>query len=175
MSIWQCFFFQQVNADDAGQYTIAGLHDLDEGWMSEVKSLKLFLPEVACPLLLLIQSSHFRWSRREPNFCLVCYLISELNHDLFSQSTWFWILAFNAIYLCPIEHIDINAAWNRWTGKHFVELFSKEEKQRQLKKLLVKTAKWVMRFTNFTDQTVLSIFQNFYKSFDRLIPRSPSC
>ena len=54
------FFFQQVNADDAGQYTIAGLHDLDEGWMSEVKSLKLFLPEVACPLLLFIQSSHFR-------------------------------------------------------------------------------------------------------------------
>ena len=54
------FFFQQVNADDAGQYTIAGLHDLDEGWMSEVKSLKLLPPEVTCPLLLLIQSSHFR-------------------------------------------------------------------------------------------------------------------
>ena len=78
-------------------------------------------------------------------------------------------------FVSSIEHIDINAAWNRWTGKHFVELFSKEEKQRQLKKLLVKTAKWVMRFTNFTDQTVLSIFQNFYKSFDRLIPRSSSC
>ena len=50
------FFFQQVNADDAGQYKIAGLHDLDQGWMSEVRSP----PEVACPLLLLIQSSHFR-------------------------------------------------------------------------------------------------------------------
>ena len=167
-------FFHQVNADDAGQYTIAGLHDLDQGWISEVKSLKSLLREVTCPLLLFIHSSHFRWSRREPNFCLVCYLISELNHDLFSQSTWFWILAFNAIYLCPIEHIDINAVWNRWTGKHFVELFSKEEKQRQLKKLLVRTAKWVIWFTNFIDQTVLSIFQNFYKSFDRLIPRSPS-
>ena len=32
------FFFQQVKADDAGQYTIAGLHDLDQGWMSEVKN-----------------------------------------------------------------------------------------------------------------------------------------
>ena len=30
--------FQQVKADDAGQYTIAGLHDLDQGWMSEVKN-----------------------------------------------------------------------------------------------------------------------------------------
>ena len=79
------------------------------------------------------------------------------------------------LFVSSIEHIDINAAWNRWTGKHFVELFSKEEKQKQLKTLLVKTARWVMRFTNFTDQTVLSIFQNFYKSFDRLIPRSSSC
>ena len=134
------------------------------------KSLKLLLLGVTCPLFLFIQSSHFRWSRKEPNFCLACYLISELNHDLFSQSTWFWILAFNAIYLCPIvssiEHIDINDVWNRWTGKHFLELFSKEEKQRQLKKLLVKTAKWVMRLTSLTSHfghlsKLLQIFWSF--------------
>ena len=27
----------QVNADDAGEYTIGGLHDLDKGWMREVE------------------------------------------------------------------------------------------------------------------------------------------
>ena len=27
----------QVNAGDAGEYTIGGLHDLDKGWMNEVK------------------------------------------------------------------------------------------------------------------------------------------
>jgi len=68
----------QVNADDGGEYTIGGLHDLDKGWMREVKS---------------------KGARILPRLL-----------------------------------------FDRWAGKQFVELFSKEEKQRQLKKLLIKTA-----------------------------------
>ena len=35
---------------------------------------------------------------------------------------------------------SLSPLFARWAGKQFVELFSKEEKQKQLKKLLIKTA-----------------------------------
>ena len=50
------------------------------------------------------------------------------------------IIAISIINVIAIAMSWLLSFFARWAGKQFVELFSKEEKQRQLKKLLIKTA-----------------------------------
>ena len=148
----------QVNAGDAGEYTIGGLHDLDKGWMNEVKP--------CTPL-------RERFSELYSVFFIENIVFDRMLHSIFwDRNIWvdfvlFQVkskgarilprLLFDRSVGSPIWTLSSSSSswstsslsstirhchrFDRWAGKQFVELFSKEEKQKQLKKLLIKTAK----------------------------------